>query len=60
MRPPVGQDGLLLFDAAVEVLEGEDQGGRVIGGVVLFGPIVPTDCEHTHVEPVSETIQPWN
>lgn len=67
MRLP-GQDPLLLFDGAVEVLAVNEAGdgleeypaGSNEPAIVLFGAVVPTACEHTHVEALVQAPQPWN
>lgn len=58
MRPPVGQDPKLLFDAGVEILDTEVEGLSV----VVFGTIEPSECEHgAHIAPATEpAAQPWN
>jgi hypothetical protein len=68
--PLPGTHPQLLFDAAIEILKVDENGEGVNGVnpgeyldepvVVFFGTIVPTDCEHTHVDPIAITCQPWN
>lgn len=71
MSAPIpGQQPQLLFDAAVEVMV-VDEDARTVRGlnpgevidepvVILFGTVVPTACEHTHVEELTTAVQPWN
>lgn len=67
--PIPGQDHKLLFDSAVEVLCVNEEGTAVAGldewdgrepVVITFGTVVPTECHHTHVEPMYIAGQPWN
>ena len=70
MSTPMPVDGTLLYDAAVELLEGKLTGSDVDPAfpaemvrsvtVVEFGTVIPTPCEHTHVDAVAAWAQPWN